>query len=155
MTDAECRALNAYLVNKWSGRRAPRAKLGPGAVLGVKGGGTLDLRAASPVRAAKLVSDAGGGALAGDLALDGFEYDARGAAVAAPLAVAGRLSIAEGAPFSAVNTANLPRRGWTLLSAEAADGRFRPAGLGAEHWLFRAGARFWGLAPCGLRILVR
>lgn len=155
LTDAECRALNAYLVNKWSGRRAPRAKLGPGAVLGVKGGGTLDLRAASPVRAAKLVSDAGGGALAGDLALDGFEYDARGAAAAAPLAVAGRLSIAEGAPFSAVNTANLPRRGWTLLSAEAADGRFRPAGLGAEHWLFRAGARFWGLAPCGLRILVR
>lgn len=155
LTDDECKALNTYLTNKWNGKTAPKAKVGSNAILGATSGGTLDVTAAAPVNAAKLVSNAGGGTLVGDLMVGRFEYDAENAASAAPLVVAGALTVADGAPFAATNTANLARQPWKLLKADSATGTFTPGGLGARRWLYLEGDAEWGIAPRGFIMLIR
>lgn len=155
LTDDECCALNTYLVNKWNGKTAPKAKVGPSAVLGATGGGTLDVSAATSVTAAKLVSDAAGGTIIGDLTIGAFAYDAAGAATATPLAVNGALTIAEGADFSATGLENLARTGWTLLSSESATGAFETFAAGPRKWTFEVEAARWGLGVLGLLLFVK
>lgn len=155
LSDDECRALNTYLVNKWNGKSAPKAKISADAVLGATGGGTLDVSAAAPVSTAKLVSNAAGGTVTGDLTISGFSYDAEGATAAVPLAVDGALTIAEGADFTATELENLERTSWTLLSAESATGAFETFAAGPRKWTFDAKATSWGLCVPGLLLFIK
>ncbi len=155
LTDDECRALNTYLVNKWNGKTAPKAKVGSGAALGVVDGGTLDVSAASSAGAAKLVAGKDGGSVVGDLVVGGFEYDAGGADSVVPLAVDGALTIAEDASFTVTGLENLERTVWKLLTAESSTGRFGEFTADPGKWVFSAGSTSWGLCVGGMVLIFR
>ena len=157
LSDDEIRQVDKYLAEKWCAAGpipAPAQVFSSTSTLAVDGG-EADVSGLGGTSVGTLGSGPMGGTVTGDIAASAFAYDAKDATDALPLNVAGGLTIAEGADFTATGLGNLRRTSWTLLTSGSATGEFDSFSAGPRKWAFKAGDASWGISPFGFLLQLK